>query len=112
MLQKHNPCSGCTVTRINGQGRPLRQTVQQDEASTPLTVASNTTNVWNSSWQPLQASPLSSQEFKGLGIHYNTVEHLLEEQKDLRARLIMLEVFAVRVDLMEKEQQDSSMMHG
>ena len=112
VLQKHNPRSCCTVTRISGQGRPLRQTVQQDEASTPLTAPSNTTTVWNSSWQPLQASPLSSQELKGLGIHYDPVEHLLEEQKDLRARLITLEALAVRVDLLEKEQQDSSMMHG
>ena len=84
--------------------------MQQDEASTPPTAPSTTTTVRYSSWQRLQATPLSSQEFKGLGIHYNPVEHLLEEQKDLRARLIRLEALMVRVDQSEEEQQDRCMM--
>ena len=55
---------------------------------------------------------MSSQELKGLEIHYNPVEHLLEEQKDLWARLIRLEALMVRVDQLAEEQQDRWMMVG
>ena len=97
-LHKHKPCSGCAVTLVSGQGKPLRQAVQQDESPTPPPAPSNTTTVRQ-----------ALQELKGLGIHCKLVEQVEEEQKDLRARVIKLEALLACVEQLEEEQQDSRM---
>ena len=115
-LHKHKPCSGCAVTLVSGQGKPLRQAVQQDESPTPFSAQSNTTTVRNSSCQPLHASLLTGQDPKNFGIHDDVAPQLvheqkeilallLDDQKDLSARVAQLQSLADRVGRLEEQQQ-------
>ena len=116
LLQKHEPCSVCAVTLIRGQRKPLVLTVQQDESPTPFSAQSNTTTVRNSSCQPLHASLLTGQDPKNFGIHDDVAPQLvheqkeilallLDDQKDLSARVAQLQSLADRVGRLEEQQQ-------